>query len=119
MKISEKIRRLRADNDLTQEQFGKIAGVSGKAVSTWESGEKEPRMKALQHLCAHYNRDLNEFADPESNCYNSETSSKSSNCRNVVKIAGRDGSYVEKKLSDEQVAALKTLIDQLPEADDL
>lgn len=39
--------------------------------------------------------------------------------RNIVRIAGRDGSYVEKNLSDEQVAALKLLIDQLPDVDDL
>ena len=36
------------------------------------------------------------------------------NC-NVISVAGRDGSYTVKKLSDEQFAALKTLIDQLPE----
>ena len=34
---------------------------------------------------------------------------------NVISVAGRDGSYTVKKLSDEQFAALKTLIDQLPE----
>lgn len=38
---------------------------------------------------------------------------------NVISVAGRDGSYTTKKLSDEQFAALKTLIDQLPDADDL
>lgn len=39
--------------------------------------------------------------------------------RNMIKLAGRDGSYVEKKLTDEQTSMLKTLIDQLPDADDL
>lgn len=39
--------------------------------------------------------------------------------RNMIKIAGRDGSYVEKKLTDEQTSMLRTLIDQLPDADDL
>lgn len=38
---------------------------------------------------------------------------------NVIKIAGRDGSFVEKKLTDEQLAALKLIVDQLPDADDL
>ena len=39
--------------------------------------------------------------------------------RNTVRIAGRDGSCVEKNLSDEQTAALKLLIHQLPDVDDL
>lgn len=43
----------------------------------------------------------------------------SSGRENVVRIACRDGSYIEKKLSDDQVSALKMIIDQLPEADDL
>lgn len=38
---------------------------------------------------------------------------------NVVKIAGRDGSFVEKRLSDEQIKALRIIIDQMPEAEDL
>ena len=38
---------------------------------------------------------------------------------NLIQIAGRDGSHLERKLTDEQVAALKALIDQLPDADDL
>lgn len=35
--------------------------------------------------------------------------------RNIIKVAGRDGSYIEKHLTDEQIAALKILIDQLPD----
>lgn len=38
---------------------------------------------------------------------------------NVIKIAGRDGSFLERKLTDEQLAALKALVDQLPDADNL
>lgn len=38
---------------------------------------------------------------------------------NIVRIAGRDGRYMEKRLTDEQIKALQTIIDQMPEADDL
>lgn len=36
--------------------------------------------------------------------------------RNIVRIAGRDGSYEERVLTDEQIAALKVLLNQLPDA---
>lgn len=39
--------------------------------------------------------------------------------RNVLRLAGRDGSYVERNLTDEQMAAIKMMIEQLPDADDL
>ncbi len=69
MKMSDKIYRLRTENDMTQVQFGKIAGVSDKAVSTWERDEKEPRMKPLQKICAYFGIDINQFADTENDIY--------------------------------------------------
>lgn len=37
---------------------------------------------------------------------------------NVVIVRGRDGSFSEKKLTDEQMKALQAIIDQLPDAPD-
>lgn len=38
---------------------------------------------------------------------------------NIIKIAGRDGSYEERALTDEQLELFKKMIDALPEATDL
>lgn len=73
MDIAEKIYRLRTENGLTQAEFGRIAGASDKAVSTWELGKKEPRMKSLQNICAHFHIDINQFADTTSDIYNETT----------------------------------------------
>jgi len=35
---------------------------------------------------------------------------------NIIRIAGRDGSYQERQLTDEQMAALKAILDQMPDA---
>lgn len=37
---------------------------------------------------------------------------------NIVKIAGRDGSFIEKHLTDKQLQALKSFVDLLPDASD-
>ena len=42
MGISENIKLLREQYGLSQKELGQIAGVSDKAVSTWEQGIKEP-----------------------------------------------------------------------------
>ena len=39
---------------LSQKELARIAGVSDKAVSTWESGSKEPRMGAVQKIADHF-----------------------------------------------------------------
>lgn len=38
---------------------------------------------------------------------------------NTIKIAGRDGNYIERKLTDDQLDLIKKMIEQLPDADDL
>jgi len=54
MSISENIKNLREKFNLTQAELGEIAGVSDKAVSTWENGTAEPRMGAIQKIAEHF-----------------------------------------------------------------
>lgn len=55
MSIADNIKKLRAKYDLTQDELGEIAGVSGGAVSTWERGTAEPRMGAIQKIADYFN----------------------------------------------------------------
>lgn len=54
MVIGENIRRLRELHELTQRELGTIAGVSDKAVSTWENGIKMPRMTAIKRMADYF-----------------------------------------------------------------
>ncbi len=54
MTISENIKNLRLKHGLSQKELGLIAGVTDKAVSTWEQGTKEPRMGAIQKIADHF-----------------------------------------------------------------
>ena len=54
MDIGNKIRILRLQNNLTQQELSKIIGVSDKAISTWENGTKTPRMGAIEKLSSYF-----------------------------------------------------------------
>ena len=54
MPIGENIKRLRIMHCLSQKELARIAGVSDKAVSTWENGTKEPRMGAVQKIADYF-----------------------------------------------------------------
>ncbi|MGH1142108.1 LexA family protein [Bacillus pseudomycoides] len=54
MSIGKNIKKLRDKHKLSQKELGEIAGVSDKAVSTWEKGLKEPRMGAIQKIADHF-----------------------------------------------------------------
>ena len=55
MSIADNIKQIRERYDLTQDELGEIAGVSGGAVSTWERGTAEPRMGAIQRIADRLN----------------------------------------------------------------
>lgn len=54
MGISDNLKKLRDIYGLTQEELAKIAGVTNKAVSSWETGTKEPRMGAIEKIVNHF-----------------------------------------------------------------
>lgn len=54
MTISENIRLLRERYGKTQRELAQIAGVTDKAISTWETGANVPRMGAIQRIADHF-----------------------------------------------------------------
>ena len=54
MSIAENIKRLREEHNMSQKEFGKIADASDKAVSSWERGERIPRMGAIEKIANHF-----------------------------------------------------------------
>ena len=54
MSIAENIKRIRTEHGLSQAELGKIAGVSDRAVSTWELGIKTPRMGAVEKMANYF-----------------------------------------------------------------
>ena len=63
MSIGSNIKAIREAHGLTQEEFGKIAGVTDKAVSTWENGTKTPRMGAIQKIADYFGMQKSEIID--------------------------------------------------------
>ena len=59
------IKRLRESRNLTQADIAKIAGVTDKAVSTWENGLKEPRMGAIEKIASYFGVKLTDIIGDE------------------------------------------------------
>lgn len=61
MKLSENLRRIRKDNNLSQEQLAEKLGVSRQAVSKWESGQSYPEMDKVLLICKTFNYNIDEL----------------------------------------------------------
>ena len=59
--ISQKIKNYRRNNNLTQEDFGKLLGVSAQAISKWERQECYPDITFLPDLAELLSCNVNDF----------------------------------------------------------
>lgn len=86
MEISQKIYALRTSYNLTQTEFAKIAGVSDKAVSAWENGSRDPKVKPIQRICDHFGIDINSFIDKDNDIYKPDLPSNVFPIENFKKV---------------------------------
>ena len=111
-----RIREARKQAGIKQIDLCARLGISQGALSGWENGKYEPgsagwlSLSEALGVSVDYLMGVTE-EQKETLIPNSEDE------RNVVRMAGRDGSYVVRRLSDEQYAAVKALLEQLPDAD--
>lgn len=115
--MSRKIKELRTKQDLTFEQIAQQVGVGRSTVRKWETGQianmrrdKIAKLAAALHTTPEY---LMGWADSETP--NEAHLPNTLSGKNVIRIAARDGSYQERILSDQQLAALKAVLDQMPD----
>ena len=65
MELSEKIQKIRKENNLTQEQFAERIFVSRTAVSKWETGRGIPSIDSLQMIAKEFNLRLDDLLSTE------------------------------------------------------
>lgn len=61
MKLSDNLKRIRKENNLSQEQLAEKLGVSRQAVSKWESEQSFPEMDKLLLICKTFNYNIDEL----------------------------------------------------------
>lgn len=61
MNLSENLKKIRKDNNLSQEDLAEKLGVSRQSVSKWESGLAYPEMDKVLQLCKMFNLNIDEL----------------------------------------------------------
>lgn len=123
----EKIKAARKAKKMSQEELGAACGTNKQTIYKYETGiitnipfdRLEKIAEALDISPAY----IMGWKNGDKLPFNTLTKEKApapitESERNIVKIAGRDGSFVERRLTDDQVEALRSIIDQFPEAGD-
>lgn len=74
--FSENIKRIRKENNLSQEQLAEEMGVSRQAISKWESGAAYPEMNKIVLLCEKFNLNIDDLLNKDIKEAKSEEESK-------------------------------------------
>lgn len=125
--FGERLRLLRNNKELSQQDFAKQIGLSKSSVNMYERNDREPNLETLEKIADYFNVDLdyllgksdfpNKYAWLASVSEAPEEPKVPANA-NLIRIAARDGSYQERRLSDQQLAALIAILDQMPDVPD-
>lgn len=116
--FGDRLKLLRNRKGLSQAEFAKQIGVSKSSVNMYERGEREPNFETLETIADYFNVDLDYLmgkSEIENRAKAAIIPFKPDN-RNVLRLAGRDGSYLERTLTDDQLKALTAILDQMPDA---
>ena len=53
--MHERLKKIRSENKLTQEEFGRTIGIGKTSVSKLESGENNPSERTIKLICSEFN----------------------------------------------------------------
>ena len=114
--VLDRISNLLKEQHKKQKDLTDYLGISKNIFTNWNSGASKSYLKYIDKIAEFLNVStdylLGKTEIPEA-------LSDSIPEKNTIKIAGRDGSYLERQLTDDQLDLIKKMIDQMPPADDL
>ncbi len=136
MKLGDLIKDYRTTHDLSQRQFALQCGLSNGYISILEKGVNPktdkpvtPTIPQLRKLADGMGITMTELLEKVDDMpidltntislFETSGSPTPANANaNVLRLAGRDGSYLERTLTDDQLRALTAILDQMPDASD-
>lgn len=60
-KFIDNLKKIRKNNNLSQEQLAEILGISRQAISKWESGSAYPEMEKILQICEKFNVNIDDL----------------------------------------------------------
>ena len=63
--LSKNLKKIRKDNNLSQEQLADKLQVSRQAISKWESGSAYPEMEKILQICKEFDVNIDDLLNKE------------------------------------------------------
>jgi len=106
MNLSDNLKKIRKDNNLSQEQLADKIGVSRQAVSKWESGLAYPEMDKVMQICKIFNLNIDELLNRDISEVNENKEAKI----NINKLVDDFLDYISKTVDVISMMKFKTKV---------
>ena len=118
-----RIKELRESKGISMKEAARLLGMPYTTYVNYEKGLREPTSEILIQIADFFGvsidflvgRNADEVRDVFKQHEKKTLVALHSENKNILRIAARDGSYQERILSDQQLAALKAILDQMPD----
>ena len=112
-----RLRELRKDKKLSQQAVADMLGVTQATLSGWENEKYEIDNQSLSKLASFFEVTI-DYLLGRTDKKTPAPEIRDGKGKNLVRTIGRDGSYSERWLTDEQLEALQAIINQMPDVKD-
>lgn len=119
MSTLDKISELLKEQNKKQIELTNYLGISKNVFTSWKSGKNTSYTKHIGEIAEFFDVSADYLLGKTDIRKSPSDSGETKENINIIKIAGRDGSYEERALTDDQLELFKKMIDALPEATDL
>lgn len=124
-----RIKELRESKGISMKEAARLLDLPYTTYVNYEKGLREPTSELLIQIADFFGVSIDyligrsAYSKPEvSEIHNDKKTSEvpmapaHDQNHNIIRIAARNGTYQERTLSDDQLAALKAILDQMPDA---
>lgn len=118
-KLYDNINALCTEKGIKPSKMCADIGISRGLITDLKMGRKNGITAiTAQKIASYFGVSVGYLLGEEAEKAPTESGERCPEGNNVIKIAGRDGSYRERILTDQQMAAFVAMLDQMPEVPD-
>lgn len=110
-----RLKQLREELGISQTTFSKQIGFGQSTISNWENGNRVLDVNTATTLANFFEVSV-DYLIGNSDIRNIKVSSEERAKKGTIQIAGRDGSFIERELTDEQIDIVRRMVEQMPDA---
>ncbi|MBE6709027.1 MAG: helix-turn-helix transcriptional regulator [Ruminococcaceae bacterium] len=113
-----RLKELREEFGYSQKGFASLIGVPANTYNQWEKGNRQPDFQMMSKIADIFGVSIDYLLGRTDEKKPSVEINDEELDANVLVIRGRDGRYIRKVLTDEEIKSFETLFKNLPDLPD-